>query len=103
MKRALLNLSVGAALFAAPALLADDAEQLIGKWSIKKTNDQGQPFTQMIEAKKDNKFVFQILGGENQVMLHAEGDLKLEKLGPFDSMRFYHIRGGLSATDLQDV
>src|SRR5262249_37068745 len=40
---------------------------------------------------------------DGDVRVHAEGDLKLEKLGPFDSARFVHIRGGRSASDLNDV
>ena len=35
--------------------------------------------------------------------LHATGDLKLDKLGPFNTARFYNIRGGSSAADLNDV
>lgn len=81
---------------------ADDLESLSGKWSVKKVNDQGQKITQTIEVKKD-KFVFQILGEDDTVTLYAEGDLKLEKLGPFSSARFFHIRGGSSASSLDDV
>jgi hypothetical protein len=84
------------------ALGADDLPALAGKWSLKKVNDEGQQYTQTIEVKKD-KFVFEILGAENRVVLHAEGDLKLEKLGPFSSAKFYHIRAGGSASDLQEV
>jgi hypothetical protein len=75
---------------------------LSGKWSIKKTNDQGQSFTQTIEIKKD-KFVFQIIGADDNMVIYAEGDLKLEKLGPFSSAKFYHIRGGPSAGNTQEV
>ena len=101
MKRLLLNFTVAMATFTATALFADDAERLAGKWSIKKTSDQGER-KQTLEIKKD-KFIFQILGSDDQVVLHAEGDLKLEKLGPFNSVRFFHIRGGQSPSDLQEV
>ena len=80
---------------------ADDLTALTGKWSTKKTNDQGEKYTQTLEIKKD-KFVFQILDGANQVTLSAEGDIKLEKLGPFNSIRFFHIRAG-SSSSLEDV
>ena len=80
----------------------DDAEALAGKWSVKKVSEQGQAYTQTITIKKD-KFVFQILRGEGRVFLHAEGDLKLEKTGPFNAVHFLKIRGGASASDLQDV
>jgi hypothetical protein len=90
------------ALVLARPLAADEAQRLAGKWSVKKVNDQGQSVTQTIEVKQD-KFVFQVLGNDGEVRLHAEGDLKLEKLGPFDSARFMHIRGGSSPSDLNDV
>jgi len=102
MKRLLRNLTLVTTLFSAATLLADDAELLAGKWSVKKVNEQGEAFTQTIEVKKD-KFVFEILGADGQPALHAEGDLKLEKLGPFKSAHFSHIRAGIAGSDLQDV
>jgi len=86
----------------ASTLQADDAERLSGKWSTKKVNDQGDSYTQTVEIKKD-KFIFQILGADNNVVIYAEGDFKAEKLGPFNSARFFHVRGGQSSADLQDV
>src|SRR5437867_405976 len=102
MKRLLFSFSFFATLFTATALFADDAQVLTGKWSTKKANEQGQSFTQTLEVKKD-KFVFQILGADDQVVLYAEGEVQLKKLGPFNSARFFHIRGGQSSADLQDV
>lgn len=101
MKQLFLTICI-AALCLHRVAFADDAEALSGKWSVKKVNDQGQNITQTIEVKKD-KFVFEILTAEDTVVLHAEGDLKLEKLGPFSSARFYHIRAGSSASNLDDV
>ena len=102
MKRLLLNFAFTATWFTTTALWADDADLLAGKWAVKKVNDQGQNYTQTVEVKKD-KFVFQILGADDRVVIHAEGDVKLEKLGPFNSARFFHIRGGDSPSNLQDV
>jgi hypothetical protein len=101
MKNLLFSLCI-AVLFAQGAACADDLEPLSGKWSVKKVNDKGQNYTQTIEVKKD-KFVFQILTADENVVIHAEGDLKLEKLGPFSAARFFHIRGGRSVSDLDDV
>ena len=81
---------------------ADDLEALAGKWSVKKVNDQGQAYTQTIALKK-NKLIFQIMGGDNNVVLYAEGDLKLERLGPFNAVHFLNIRAGRSPSDLRDV
>jgi hypothetical protein len=102
MKRLLLNGSLWCALFATGLLFADDADKLTGKWSVKKMNDQGQSFTQNLEIKK-NKFVFEIQGADGNTALHAEGDVKFEKSGPFSVAHFLNIRAGTSASDLQDV
>jgi len=96
-----LSLAVGVSLFTFTAT-ADDSDALMGKWSVKKTTDQGQSITQMLTIKK-GKSVFQILGAEDRVVLYAEGDLKVEKFGPFNAVRFANIRGGNSADNLQDV
>jgi hypothetical protein len=101
MKRILTGLFL-ATFFFNCALAADDFSSLSGKWSTKKTNEQGQSYTQTLEIKKD-KFVFQIIGADDNVVIYAEGDLKLEKLGPFSSAKFYHIKGGQSAANMQEV
>jgi hypothetical protein len=101
MKRILTGLFL-AAFLSGYAVAADDLSSLSGKWTTKKTNEQGQSYTQTLEIKKD-KFVFQIIGADDSVVLYAEGDVKLEKLGPFSSAKFYHIKGGQSASNMQDV
>ena len=101
MKHLLLSLTV-AILFLQRAAFADDLESLSGKWSVKKTSDQGQNVTQTIEIKK-TKFVFEILSSDDSVVLHAEGDLKLEKAGPFSPARFFNIRAGSSLEEVDDV
>src|SRR5579864_2777577 len=102
MKKLWLSLSVAVLFSTLKLAAADDLDSLSGKWSVKKVNDQGQNITQTIEVKKD-KFVFQILTSDGSVVLHAEGDFKLEKLGPFSTARFSHIRAGSSASNLDDV
>ena len=97
----LLSLAVGASLFTFTAS-ADDMEALIGKWSVKKVNDQGQKVTQTFTIKK-GKAVFQMLGAEDRLVLYAEGDVKLDKIGPFNALHFVNVRGGTSADNLQDV
>jgi hypothetical protein len=102
MKWLLLVIALIVTVASVGSIGADEAQRLAGKWSVKKVNEQGQNFTQTIEVKQD-KFVFEILTPEGDPALHAEGDLKLEKLGPFDSARFSHIRAGRSSSDLNDV
>ena len=103
MKPSPLWFSCIAGLLCAATLMADDADLLAGKWSVKKVNDEGQKYTQTIEIKPDNKFVFQILGEDNQSAFVAQGDFKLEKLGPFKAARFFHIKAGAAGSDLTDL
>lgn len=84
------------------AATADDASLLAGKWSVTKVNAEGQQYTQTLEVKP-GRFVFQILGAQGATVLYAEGDLKLEPLGPFSTARFWHLRGGASADNLEAV
>jgi hypothetical protein len=102
MKPMLAGILLAAFLLGPSCVSADDLSSLSGKWLVKKTNDQGQNFTQTIEVKKD-KFVFQIIGADDKVVIYAEGDLKLDKLGPFSSAKFFHIRGGPSAGNTEEV
>ena len=83
-------------------VFASDLEDLAGKWSVKKTNDQGQKFTQTIEVKKD-KFTFKITDADDKLVLIAKGDLKIEKLGPFKSIKFSNIQAGSKADELDAV
>lgn len=102
MKRLLAPLFLAAFLTGSTAFAADDLQALTGKWSVKKTNDEGQAFTQTIEVKKD-KFIFEILGADASLVLHGEGEFKLEKLGNFKSAHFLNIRAGRSASEMSDV
>ena len=98
----LLSLAAGVSLFSIVAAAADDADALIGKWSVKKVNNEGQKVTQSLTIKK-GKGVFQMLGAEDRTILYAEGDVKVDKIGPFNALHFANIRGGTSADNLQDV
>ena len=102
MQRILFNFTVAAALCTTMALRADDADLLTGKWSVKKVTDDGANITQTIAIKKD-KFVFEIMSADGHMAIHGEGDLKLDKTGPFKFARFFNIRAGDSATSLEDV
>jgi hypothetical protein len=81
---------------------ADEWDKLNGKWTAKKSNDDGRSWTQVIEIDK-GKFKFRILSSSGDLRLHAEGDVKQEKLGPFNVLKFYNIKGGESADTLEPV
>ena len=80
---------------------ADDLESISGKWSSKKTVD-GQAIAQVVEIKKD-KFTFDRKNSSGKTVLYAEGSIKLEKLGPFKSIKFFDIKAGESAGQTESV
>ena len=90
-----------AAVCVTPAL-GEDLDLLAGKWSIQKTNEDGQRYTQKIEIKK-SKFTFTIADGEGQTRLYAEGDVKLDKAGPLKVIVFSSIKAGQSSSDTEAV
>lgn len=99
LRRFLVALTLG---FAALSLRADDMDQLNGKWSVKKKNEEGQAYTQVLEITK-GKFKFQMIS-DGETRLYAEGDLKIEKHGPFNALKFTNIKAGRTASDtLNDV
>src|SRR5258707_15411266 len=102
MKRFLFSFYATAILLNFGLVRAEDLEAFSGKWLAKKVNEQGEKYSQTLEIRKD-KFIFQILGADEQVILHAEGGIKLEKAGPFSAVRFFHIRAGGSSSNLQEI
>ncbi len=102
MKPSVLHFTFAVILLSATLAPADDSAALAGKWSIKKVNEQGQKYTQTVEIKADGKFAFQISGEDDQMGFVAQGNFKLEKSGPFQAARFFHIKAGQSASSLED-
>ena len=89
-------------LAATPRLQADDLEKIAGKWSVNRTNDQGQAYSQTLEVKKD-KLTFKIIGGDGSLRLYATGDVKLEKCGPFSVIKITNIKAGQSEGEASPV
>jgi hypothetical protein len=104
MKKIILSLVLVwiGATFGVRCAMADDLESLAGKWVADRDNAQGQDFKQVLTIKQ-NKFTFEIQREGGRVALHAEGDVKTERLGPFKVAKFFNIQGGNSASDLQPV
>ena len=104
MKKTIQNLAAVFAFSTCGSLttFADDLDALAGKWTAERNDGQGRAFKQALEIKK-NKFTFKVLQEGGQTALHAEGEVKAERLGPFKVAKFYNIQGGSSASDLQPV
>jgi uncharacterized protein (TIGR03067 family) len=83
-------------------VMGGDLESLSGKWTVKKTNAEGQQYVQHIEIKKD-KFTFRIASSDDETRLYAEGDVKIEKAGPFKVIVFQNIQAGGSKSELSPI
>jgi uncharacterized protein (TIGR03067 family) len=90
-----------AAVCVTPAF-GQDLDLLAGKWSIQKTNADGQRYTQQIEIKK-NKFTFKITNTAGESQLYAEGDVKLDKAGPLKVIVFSNIKAGQTAAETDSI
>ena len=100
MKKILTALALSIAL-ASISTLADDLDQFQGKWSVKKTGDQGA-YTQFLEFTK-NKWKFKIVGDDKSVVLVAEGTIEIKEAGGVKVAKLGNIRGGSSESDLNDT
>jgi len=90
------------ATLGSPGALANELDDVAGHWVAKVNDGSGQSFKQTLVIRQ-NKFTFEVVPEGGQTVLYAEGDLKVEALGPFKAAKFYNIRGGASAAELQSV
>jgi hypothetical protein len=104
MKRYLLILAAAIVFttLGSASASADDLDTLAGKWVAERTDAQGRAFKQVLEINK-NKFKYQVTSPADDRGIYAEGDVKVETLGPFKTARFYSIQGGRSPSELQPV
>jgi len=93
---------LGFAAVCVTPVLGEDLDALAGKWSVQKTNEDGQRYTQQIEIKK-NKFTFKIANPAGESQLYAEGDAKLDKAGPFKVIVFSNIKAGRSSSETDSI
>jgi len=89
------------AMCAMPAF-SEDLSTFAGKWTFQKTNEEGQKYQQDLEIKKD-RFTFKISSLEGETRIYAEGDVKLDKTGPFKTLVLSNVKAGQSATDLSPL
>ena len=102
MLKSCLALTLFCLTLAATTSRADEWDKFNGKWTAKKSNDEGRSWTQVIEINK-GKFKFSILSTTGEVRLYAEGDVKLEKHGPFSALKFHNMKAGQSVDTIESV
>ena len=81
---------------------AADLDKLAGKWAVKKTNDDGQKFKQILEFK-DTKFKFWMKNLEGQTFIYAEGNASAEKVGDIRILKLTDIKAGEGEDNIADI
>jgi len=81
---------------------ASGLETFQGKWSAERTADNGQACTHHLEITR-NKFAFKIVQTDGSTSLVAQGEVKLDKTGPFQTLVFSDIKAGGSKADLDEI
>jgi hypothetical protein len=76
--------------------------KLQGKWSTKRTAGDGQEVTAIIEIKGE-KLIYQMVNSDKEVRFFAKGDVKAEKLGPFNVLKLTALEAGGSANDTRAI
>lgn len=93
-----------AVLLSVSALAAEKSglDDLQGKWSVTKTNREGDRYTQHLDIK-DSRLTFEIRDSSGEVRLHAKGSIKAEKAGRLNILVISDIEAGRSTSDLEAV
>jgi|GEM_PF-2005432 len=84
------------------ALAGDLPERMQGKWSLKRTSENGEPVIQKL-VFKGNTFQFRLMSEGGSTLLFAEGKAQLEKAGKVNVILLSEIKAGQSDTATEAV
>lgn len=87
---------------ASVALAGDLPENLHGKWSLKRTSDDGEPVVSKLVFKKDT-FQFRMMTEGGSTVIYAEGKAQIEKTGNVQVIMLSEIKAGQSDSETQSV
>jgi len=105
MKKAMILCSVFLlAGLISPALAAEtgDLDRVQGTWEVKKKNDAGEAYKQVLVIEKD-KLTFKMVDSDDSVRLMAKGSIKLEKAGSISIMKIVNLEAGGSEGELSPI
>ncbi len=81
---------------------ASGLDALQGAWLGKRTNQEGQAVSQVLEFKKD-RLTFKIVGADGDLRLFAKAAVAVQKLGPFQTLKVTDIQAGRSEDSTEAV
>jgi len=90
------------ALTATLALAGDLPESIQGKWSLKRTNDSGQPVIQKL-VFKGGTFKFRLMSEGGSTLMYAEGKAQIQVAGKVSVLMLSEIKAGQSDSGLEAV
>jgi len=70
-------------------------DALQGTWAAKRTNQEGQVVSQVLEFKQD-RMKFKMAGADGDTRFFAKGTAVVQKLGPFQMLKVTSIQAGRS-------
>jgi hypothetical protein len=77
-------------------------DTLQGAWSAKRTNQEGQVVSQVLEIKND-RLTFKLMSAEGELRFFAKGAASVQKLGPFQTLKISDIKAGQSEDSAETV
>jgi hypothetical protein len=102
LPRVFSMLCLSLALASATAADLPSLDALQGAWSVKRTNQEGQVVSQVLEIKQD-RVTFKVLGADGEMRLFAKGAVAVQKLGPFQTLKITGIHAGRSEESAEAV
>src|SRR5262249_20354263 len=77
-------------------------DALQGAWLVKRTNQEGQVVSQMLEIKND-RLTFKLTSAEGELRFFAKGAVSAQKLGPFQTLKITELKAGQSEDGAEAV
>jgi hypothetical protein len=101
MLRTITSLFMAFAFISAAAAAENsELEKIQGKWEVKKTSEEGDKITQVLEVKKD-AMVFKILNASGDTTFVATATVKPQKAGAFNTFTISNIKTGSNEDSLE--
>src|SRR5436190_15303425 len=96
---------IAAAIVAAEASTRNEASDLAalqGRWTVARTNQEGQVYSQVLQFEND-QLTFQLLSADSKVRFVSRGTIKTTKAAQLDLLSITGIRAGRSEDEMQPV
>lgn len=73
-----------------------------GKWSVNRTNENGEKLVQKLVLTKDN-IKFRVMTEGGSTVMYVEGKAQIAKAGKISVIQLSNLQGGQSDSDLQSI